>query len=185
MGDHKPQPAVFVTRGRWPGRWPTSDQSLKLGAPCLAFETWEMMKLHWANGSPQVFEILISSLLRAENHNPQPATPKVVGPTAGGAEDYLPKAHTQCSSQNTSTLVEAPFQSTQASQKLYIEKTHIFAHPATITPTESTNRSFTAQPFCGFLQDHLQQNKPLTSKKQLKNTVFRLYNCKTPVIEII
>jgi hypothetical protein len=53
-----------------------------------------MMKLNLANGSPQVFEILTSSLLRAENHNPQPAMPKAAGPTAGGAEDYLPKAHT-------------------------------------------------------------------------------------------
>jgi hypothetical protein len=84
------------------------------------------------------------------NLHSQPATPKAVGPTAGGAEDYPQQAHTQYSSQSTTSLAETPFKLTHAQQKPYRQKTRIFAHPSTITPTESTKHSYTAQFFTVF-----------------------------------
>jgi len=105
------------------------------------------------------------------NFNSQPAPPKAVGPTAGGAEDYTQQAHTQYSSQSTTSLAETSLQSTQARQKPYRQKTRILAHPTTVTPTESTKHSYTAQ-FLPFFARSSQTKQTLYLKKQLEKPCF-------------
>jgi hypothetical protein len=112
-----------------------------------------------------------------ETSTAHPAPPKAVGPTAGGAEDCPQQAHTQYSSQSTSRLAETPPESTHTRQKLYSQK---HAHPSTITPTESTKHSYTAQ-FLPFFARSSPTKQTLYLKKQLKNPVFRLYASKTPI----
>jgi hypothetical protein len=94
-----------------------------------------------------------------------------LAPPQVAAEDYPPKAHTHNSCQNTSTLLETPFKSTQVQQKLYIEKTSIFAHPETITPTESIKPSLTHSFFTAFRKIISNKTNPLP-KKTVKKHCF-------------